>query len=197
MLANLQMRLKAQDNARRQLQRRTWAAVGVVVVHIAFVMFLLESEFVPTPMKPKAQTPMLWLFLPVPAKAPKVTPVAPTKQALPYMAPTFVLPPVVKPPEQNNAIDLGLALGRSLACEANSFEYLSPQGRAACRRQPWHFVYDPHGNLILDARERPVQEEKPRPSDIQAHQRNTAPSCPTYIDPNAPCLSAIIPGGQP
>ena len=60
--------------------------------------------------------------------------------------------------------------------------------------QNYTYVYDRYGNIVLDARERPVEEEQLRPSDIQAQERNTAPTCPQNVDPNAPCLSSIIGG---
>lgn len=199
MLAGFQARLKAEDDARRLATRRAWAAAGVAVVHVAFIFFLIASQWLPASMRIKPPEPLMWLQLqPAPAKAQTQTPVTPRHKAPAWMAPTFVMPKVIRPPEEeNNAIDLGLALGRSLACGANSFEYLTPRQQAACIRQPWHFVYDHWGNIVLDAQPRRVEQEKPRPSDIQAHERNTAPSCPKYIDPNAPCLSDIVPGMKP
>jgi hypothetical protein len=186
-------RLKVQDDLRKRTVRRSLAGVAVAVLHVLFILVLLASEWVPA-VRPKVHRPipLTWLLLPPePAKVPRVTPISPRKEAPAWTAPTYVLPRVIRPPEENNQIDLGLALGRSLACGANSFEYLTPQQRAACKRQPWHFVYDRYGNIILDAVPRVAEEPKPRPSDIQAHERNTAPDCPKYIDPNAPCLSDI------
>ena len=192
MPAELFARLKAEDDRRRRNVRRAAASVAVAVLHVIFLLVLIASEWVPTTHSKQQVIPLSWVLLPPePAKVPRITPVTPNKKAPAWASPSFILPRIIRPPEQNNQIDLGLALGRSLACGANSFEYLTSQQRAACLRQPWHFVYDRYGDIVLDANPRVVEQPKPRPSDIQAHERNTAPSCPKYIDPNAPCLSDI------
>ena len=196
MLAALRSRLRLEEEARKRALRRVLAGAAVVVLHIAFLILLIASEWIPIPFQRHIEIePLTWIVLTQPAPAPKITPVKPKKGEENGAITTFVPPKFIKPQEEeNNAIDLGLAIGRALACGANSFEWLNSRQRAACLRRPWHFVYDPYGNIVLDARERPPEEEQLRPSDIQAQERNTAPRCPTNVDPNAPCLSAIIGG---
>jgi len=110
----------------------------------------------------------------------------------PRTMPHFVRPK--EETEENNAINLGWGLGRSLACQAGSFENLNSKRRSECRSQPWAFAYDRWGNIMVDVRGIPPKpkEETLRPSDAQARERYTAPRCPTNVDPNAPCLSAIF-----
>ena len=192
MMAELPARLQAEDEARKRTLRRIWAGAAVAVIHILFIFVLIKSQWLPVALpKPTEIKPLMWVVLSQPAPAPKVS-VAKPKKGEESGAITTIVPPKLKlQEEENNAIDLGLAIGRSLACGANSYEWLDPRQRAACLRRPWQFVYDRYGNIVLDARERPPQQEQLRPSDIQAHERNTAPACPTNVDPNAPCLSAV------
>jgi hypothetical protein len=197
LLADLQARLRQADEVRKRNLRRIYAGIAVAVLHVIFVVLLIVSEWIPIPIeKIKEVAPLQWVTLqaPVRASVEKIRPKSPNPGAIdPSLIPKILLP---KPQEENNAIsDFGLALGRSLACGANSYEWLNPKMRAECRRQPWQFVYDRYGNIVLYAHPRVVQDtETLRPSDVQARERNTAPVCPTNIDPNAPCLSAIIGG---
>jgi hypothetical protein len=198
LLADLKARLGLHGEAGKQAMRRGLAGAAVALLHVLFAFLLLNSKWmlVPDLLAPE-QAPLTWVLLPQQAKEPKVVPPSPAKESV-STAPTTIVPPkIIRPEEEeSNAIDWGLAIGRSLACGANSYEYLTPQGRSACLHRPWNFVYDRYGNIVLEASMRPVQEEKPRNSDIQAHERNTAPECPKNIDPNAPCISGII-GGHP
>ena len=197
LLAELGLPLHLQDAARKRAMRRFLAGAGVVVFHILFLVLLVTSEWFPVDFKEQIERrPLLWILLPQASRTPKVVPVKPLKSTQGQAASTFVKPDLVRPhEEENNAINLGLALGRSLACGANSYEYLTLRQRLNCHYQPWQFVYDRYGNVVLYADQRPPEEtEKLRPSDVQAHERNTAPSCPKNADPNAPCLSDIIHG---
>jgi hypothetical protein len=195
MMARLRARLRVEDEAQKRATRRVLAGAAVAVLHVFFVLVLLASQWVPVALpKPEEIEPLTWVVLMQPAKAPKVTPVLPKKGEESGAITTVIPPRVIEQQEENNAIDLGLAIGRSLACGANSYEYLNSKRRAECLHRPWQFVYDRYGNIVLDARERPVEEERLRPSDIQAQERNTAPTCPQNVDPNAPCLSSIIGG---
>ena len=195
MMARLRARLRLEGEARKRALRRVLTGAAVAVLHVLFLLLLIASQWVPLPL-PRLEEikPLMWVVLTQPAKAPKIAHALP-KQGEESGAITTVIPPrVIQQQEENNAIDLGLAIGRSLACGANSYEYLNSKRRAECLHRPWQFVYDRYGNIVLDARERPVEEEQLRPSDIQAQERNTAPTCPQNVDPNAPCLSSIIGG---
>jgi len=197
LMAALRARLQMEDEAHKRAKRRVLAGVAVAVIHVLFVIMLIESEWFPIALtKPPNIQPLTWVVLMQPAKRPAIIPAKPAKGDQ-SSAITVVTPPRITKKDQeeeNNAISLGLAIGRSLACGANSYEYLDPRRRAACLHRPWQFVYDRYGDIVLDARERPVEEEQLRPSDIQAQERNTAPTCPHNVDPNAPCLGAVVGG---
>lgn len=197
-MADLQARLRLAEETRKRNLRRVYAGIGVAVLHVLFVIFLIMSEWLPFPIdKAKPIAPLQWVLLQSPVNASEEK-VHPKSQNAGTVDPS-VIPKVLKQKpqqEENNAItDLGWALGRSLACGANSYEWLNNKMRAECKRKPWDFVYDRYGNIVLNARPRELPDQETlRPSDVQAHERNTAPVCPTNIDPNAPCLSAIIGG---
>jgi hypothetical protein len=177
LLADLQARLRLAEEARKRYQRRVYAGIAVAILHVLIVLLLISSQWLPIPIeKVKEVAPLQWVTLQAPVRAnqEKIKP----KTSNPGTVDPSLIPKILKPKveEENNAItDFGLALGRSLACGANSYEWLNNKMRAECRHQPWQFVYDRYGN-------------------VQARERNTAPVCPTNIDPNAPCLSAIIGG---
>jgi hypothetical protein len=195
MMARLRARLRVEEEAQKRTTRRVLAGAAVAILHVFFVLVLLASQWVPVGLpRPEEIKPLMWVVLMQPAKAPKIAPALPKKGEESGAITTVVPPRLIQQQEENNAIDLGLAIGRSLACGANSYEYLNSKRRAECLHRPWQFVYDRYGNIVLDARERPVEEEQLRPSDIQAQERNTAPTCPQNVDPNAPCLSSIIGG---
>jgi hypothetical protein len=198
LLADLQARLRQAEETRKRSLRRLYAAVAVAVLHVLFVMFLIASEWLPIPVeKVKQIQPLQWITLqaPTPAMQEKIRPKSPEVGTVD----PSVIPKILKPKQQqeeNNAIsDFGLALGRSLACGANAYEWLNNKMRAECQRKPWDFVYDREGNIVLNARPREIPDhETLRPSDVQARERNTAPVCPTNVDPNAPCLANIFGG---
>lgn len=199
MLAEFEARLRVADETRKRTKIRTIAIAAVAVVHVLFVLLLIASQWIHVPVKRIVVQPMTWLTL---QDRPNAVPDLPDKPRKPEQSGYFnpkLVPKFVRPKddkEESNAIDFGYALGRSLACGASSYEWLNPKMRAECRHKPWQFVYDRNGNIVLDAVPSVPREDKPRPSDIQAHERNTAPTCPQNVDPNAPCLSAII-GGRP
>lgn len=198
LLADFKARLGLQGEDGEYIRRRAVAWTGVAVIHVLLVYLLIASQWLPIDFRLAPEQPsMTWVRLTGQSKTQKPAPPAPVKKSVPQAVMKVVPPTVIKPKEEeNNAIDWGLAIGRSLACGASSYEYLSPRQQAACLHRPWLFTYDRHGNIVLEAKARQPQEEKLRNSDIQARERNTTPQCPTYIDPNAPCLSAIT-GSHP
>lgn len=186
------------EAARRRSLRRLYAAVAVAVLHVLFVFWLIAAEWVPVLQPVKKIEPLQWITLQAPVRADIQSKIKPRTPNVGTVPPDLVIKiPRPKVEEENNAItDWGWALGRSLACGANSYEWLNSKMRAECRHKPWDWVYDRYGNLVLDARPRvPQAEETIRPSDVQARERNTAPTCPGNVDPNAPCLSSVIHGG--
>jgi hypothetical protein len=192
-LAASLMRLRTDEDARLRAVRRCVAAAAVAVLHAALIFVLLQADWIPGLLtKPPTEAPLLWLLLPKAPGTPKVEQQRSLK-GTPREAPVIYSLPITLPPPRSDAIDPGLLLGQALACGANSFEYLTPQGRANCRRPPWNYTYARDGTIILNTQyKRP--EPKPTPADVLAHERYTAPSCPENVDPNAPCISGIIGG---
>lgn len=201
MLADLKARLWASEENRKRNLRRAYAGAAVGVLHVLMVAVLIASQYVPIPMvRVHKIEPLQWLLLQAPAH-PSQTPAKTRSQQPGYVNPE-VVPPILRQQvqEENNAItDLGLALGRSLACGANSYEWLNPKMRAECRRRPWNFTYDRYGTIVLDARPRPERqqaEEAPRPSDVQARDRNTADPCLIAKQSGTPCIDRTIFGDR-
>ncbi|GAA0543591.1 hypothetical protein FHS83_000402 [Rhizomicrobium palustre] len=198
-MAELTARIHAADASAHRARRRSFAIGAVICLHILFVWLLILAQYGVLEVVPKPKLERLtWLNLELPSQAPKVLPAPKKDQKSDSAVNPLLVPKIIRPKEEeNNAItDLGLALGRSLACGANSFEYLNSKMRSECKHKPWQFVYDRYGNIILDPQGRTPQEreETLRPSDVQAKERNTAPRCPQNIDPNAPCVADIIGG---
>lgn len=194
-LAAFLTRLKTDEEARKRAQRRGGAAALVAVLHISVIFFLLQADWIPrVRARPPAEAPLLWLLLPKAPGMSKLEQQRSQKPAAREAPKVYTLPITLPPPSPNNAItDPALALGRALACEANSFEYLTPEGRANCRRIPWNYRYDKDGMIVLDTHYKPP-EPKPTNADIMARERIEGPACPENVDPNAPCLSKVIGG---
>ena len=188
------MRLRTDEDARNRTLRRGGAAVAVAALHILFIFVLLQMQWIPgLRVRPPTEAPLLWLLLPKAPGTPKIVPKSAQKEAPSETPPMIYSLPITLPPPPNAITDFGLALGRALACGANSFEYLSPQAQARCKSVPWHYKFDRYGTIVLDTQYKPP-EPKPTPAEVMQLERYTAPSCPEYIDPNAPCLSRIIHG---
>ena len=191
-------RLQNTEAEQQRNLRRIYAGIAVAVLHFLIVLLLITSQWLPISTdKAKQIAPLQWISLLAPVASSHENKVKPLTPDAGNVNPNRIVRlPKPKGEEENNAItDLGWALGRSLACGANSYEWLNNKMRAECKHKPWEWAYDRYGNVVLDARPRQVQEQETlRPSDVQAHERNTAPVCPTNIDPNAPCLSAVIGG---
>jgi hypothetical protein len=166
----------------------------VAVLHILVIFLLLQADWIPVVRaRPPAEAPLLWLLLPKAPGTSKPEQQRSQKPASREAVKVYTLPITLPPPSPNAITDPALALGRALACEANSFEYLTPEGRASCRRPPWNYRYDKDGMIVLDTQYKPP-EPKPTNADIMARQRIEGPVCPENVDPNAPCLSSVIQG---
>lgn len=196
-VAEILERLKRNEAARQRAVIRASAAAAVAVLHLIFIILLLKAEwlFTPTEIIDNKETPLLWLMLPR-TNAIKAANEHKTGEKVYPIFKAVSLPPPVTDVDRPNAITLdpALLLGRALACGANSYEYLSREARMLCKHPPWQYKYDRYGDLVLDTRAREPEEEKQRPSDAMAHERNTAPVC---LDPNVPCAYREIWGNKP
>ena len=196
-LAAFLTRLKTDEEARKRAQRRGGAAALVAVLHISVIFFLLQADWIPrVRARPPAEAPLLWLLLPKAPGMSKLEQQRSQKPAAREAPKVYTLPITLPPPSPNNAItDPALALGRALACEANSFEYLTPEGRANCRRIPWNYRYDKDGMIVLDTHYKPP-EPKPTAADIMAHERNTADPCAIAKMSGTECIDKVIYGNH-
>ena len=143
-----------------------------------------------------AEAPLLWLLLPKAPGAPKIVPQHSQKELSSETPPMIYSLPITLPPSPNAITDFGLALGQALACGANSFEYLSPQAQARCKRVPWHYTYDRYGTIVLDTQYKPREPEQHKTSGAEAlaHERNTADPCLAAKAAGVECIDKIITG---
>lgn len=188
---------------RRSPRARLWrisVATLVTAVHVAVVIWLVATKFVPViqPVAKPVKTQLLWLLLPRNAIHPEIKRVNPADEMLrqAYKA-VQLLPKVQEVQPETNAItiDPGLSLGEAIACGAGSFEYLTPEGQRRCRSKPWNFTYDRYGYIIMDPRERafkPRAEKKLNPRAKMQQERNTAPRCPAGT--TGPCIGEMLHG---
>jgi hypothetical protein len=201
LLADFKARLWVDEEYRKRNIRRTYAGAAVAVLHVLMVAVLIASQYMAVPQVIQRKIePLQWLLLQSPSRPSQTQ--APVRSQSPGYVNPEIVPRILRPQpdEENNAItDLGLALGRSLACGANNYEWLSPKMRAECQRRPWNFTYDRYGTIVLDAHPRPERQqaqEAPRPSDVQARDRNTADPCLIAKQSGTPCIHGTIFGDR-
>lgn len=198
-VADILIRLNKRRKRKRLTPFRLVVAVVVAIVHVVVIWHLIQIHLA-APMRAKnpPKTQLLWLLLPRNAISPDTSELDAQKMLRDAYKAVQLLPNVPHEPNPNAiTLDVGEALGHALSCGAGKFEYLTPEGQRRCRSKPWGFEYDRYGYIILDTRGvAPKQPEKQRPSDAMAHERNTAPVCAKYIDPNAPCIEKILNGNN-
>lgn len=195
------LRLKRDEETRRRAMRRTLAAVAVGLMHLAIIVVLLRTQWLPQPRQIRAeQPPLLWLLLP----ALPGNPVIPHKhraQAEQQAPPATIVLPITHPPppQSTETFNPATALGEALACGANSYEYLSPERRDRCKRMPWHYKFDRYGDIVLDVEARPEEEQQPKETGAEANQRmmNTADPCLAAKMTGTPCIEQTIYGNGP
>ena len=173
--------------------RRSIAAVAVLAVHVlAIVIFIYSSRIILTE-RIRAVVPeaILWFVLPPKPAEPDLVHPQISPAVVPELAAPITLPPIpARALPVETPTDGLLGVGRSLACGASSYEYLSPGQRAQCVRHPWNFTRRPNGTIVLDV---PKLIELPPPAiDVARHNQQTAPPCPILT--NVPCLGKIMHG---
>ena len=179
------------DDKQRNL-RRTLAGAAVAAVHLfALLLILFSLNQVPVIRHVRETIPeaIMWIPMPRPAHPPR------HQQEQPPDTFPFVSAPITLPPEPRRDLHpppaSGLeGVGRSLACGASSFEYLSPMQRENCLRHPWAYIKRPDGTIVLEV-PKPV-EPPPSAIDILRHEQATAPPCPLLA--NVPCLGKALHG---
>ena len=197
-LAAFLTHVKDDEDVRRRIWRRSAVAIGVAILHLLFVLVLVKSEWISREHTiQRAMPPLLWLLLPRAPNAPSLSTPKKGKEA-PREAPMTFITPVTKQPPPEEAINPAWALGQALACGASTFEYLTPEARSKCKRPPWHYKYDKDGYIVLDTSQqrRPQEEEKLRPGDIQARERNTADPCAIAKMSGTECIDKVIYGNH-
>ena len=200
----LAARSHAEASERERNIRRTIAGVAVLLLHILAISVFIYSSRIPLLVRIRTTVPeAIWVLTQPkhPAKPPNPlieTPIQP-EESLPVLTAPITLPLIRHSEPLAPPANEGLAgLGRSLACGASSYEYLSVLDRQQCRRHPWQFIKRPDGTIVLEAPAKPV-EPPPSIADVMRHEQQTAPPCP--ILSNVPCLGKIMHGdplgGQP
>lgn len=198
-VADIIRRLETRRKAKKYRLYRSAVAAVVLLAHLAVIAWLVQTRIVHTEYrKPPPQTQLLWLLLPHKNASLGAHNEDAAENMVRNAYKAVQLLPVVTNNQPNNAITLdpGVALGQALSCGAGKFEYLTPEGQRRCRSKPWNFTYDRNGYVIMDGKGAPKPVEKPHPADVMAHERNTRPVCPKYIDPNVPCLERVLSGGN-
>jgi hypothetical protein len=195
------LRLKRDEEARRRATRRFAAAAAVAVMHVAIVIALLRVDWLPAQQRQRRaeSPPLLWLILNKPAGEQQVEQKQKEKKEL-KNAPVTVVLPIVRPPQPIQNFDAAQALGEALACGASSYEYLTQDARAKCKRQPWHFKYDKDGYIVLDTEAKaPAVAEAQHETGAEAQQRmmNTSDPCQAARITGTPCIDKMIFGSGP
>jgi hypothetical protein len=190
-------RRKREEAQKKRRWRRQLTAIFVGVAHLLVIFLMIQSRMVEVAReKPPTQTQLLWLLLPKASMTQARERELKSEDLVHQAYKAVQLLPMVEADRPNAiTVEPGDVLGQAIACGAGRFEYLTPEGQARCKHKPWAFLYDRYGFVILDTSQRHDRtQEKPRPSDVMAHQRNTGPSNTKNVDANAPCLDCIIRG---
>jgi len=190
--------LRTDEDARSLFRRRIVAGVAVAVLHLGFILILIEAMWLPPPRaKPQLQAPLLWLLLPSATNATRSVPQLPAKSPL-YELPNAITLPVIPPKPTQQTTDPALSLGQALACGASSYEYLPYEMQAKCKHTPWHYVYDRDGYIVLDATPR-VREPEHKESGVDRaqHIMNTGDPCLAAKAAGTECADQIIFGNGP
>lgn len=195
------LRLKRDEEARRRATRRLVAGAAVAAMHVAIVFALLTVEWLPAQRQRQAESPpLLWLILNKPPGEQQPEQKQKEKKVQ-QSAPVTVVLPITKPPLPIQNFDAAQALGEALACGASSYEYLTQEARAKCKRQPWHFKYDKYGYIVLDtdAAKAPAEALEQHETGAEAQQRimNTSDPCQAAKITGTPCIDKMIFGSGP
>ncbi len=178
--------------ARDRNLRRAMVTLLVLALHVLAISVFIYSSRIPLTQRIRTTIPeaILWFaFPPKPVEPKFIRPELPEAAIPEYSAP-ITLPPIPARPLAAPPSEGLLGVGRSLACGASSYEYLSPLQREECLRRPWHFVKRSDGTIVLDV-PKPV-ETQPSTIDIIRHEQETAPPCPVLS--NVPCLGKVMHG---
>jgi len=177
---------------RERNMRRAIVTLLVVALHILMISVLIVSSRIPLTQHIRTTIPeaiLLFVFPPKPVEPTLIRPELPQAPVPEYSAP-ITLPPIVARPLAAPPSEGLLGVGRSLACGASIYEYLSPMQREECLRHPWHFVKRSDGTIVLDV-PKPVETQSTT-IDIIRHEQETAPPCPVLS--NVPCLGKVMHG---
>lgn len=186
-------RARRETAERERNIRRSLVAAIVLILHVAAISVFIYSSRIPLTERIRTTVPeaIFWFVLPPKPAQPKLIQPELPAEPLPLFSEPITLPPIPARPLPAEPPSGGLlGVGRSLACGASSYEYLSLAQREQCLRHPWHFVKRPDGTIILDV-SKPL--EPPQTTiNIIRHQQETAPPCPILA--NVPCLGKVMHG---
>jgi hypothetical protein len=186
-------RARLETAERERNLRRSLVAAIVLILHVAAISVFIYSSRIPLTERIRTTVPeaIFWFVLPPKPAQPKLIQPELPAEPLPLFSEPITLPPIPARPLPAEPPSGGLlGVGRSLACGASSYEYLSLAQREQCLRHPWHFVKRPDGTIVLDM-SKPL-EPPPSTINIIRHQQETAPPCPILA--NVPCLGKVMHG---
>lgn len=189
----LRERRRTETAERERIIRRSIVSLLVLVVHILAISVFVYSSRIPLTQRVRTTIPeaIMWLILPTKPVEPNLIHPELPQAAVPEYSEPITLPPIPARPLPAAPPSGGLlGVGRSLACGASSYEYLSPVQREQCLRHPWTFVKRADGTIVLDV-PKPI-ETAPSTIDSIRHQQETAPPCPVLS--NVPCLGKVMRG---
>jgi hypothetical protein len=182
------------QNAQRERHvRRAAVAAVVLILHMIAITVFIYSSRIPLAERIRSTVPeaIVWFVFHPKTEKPRIEQ-PPLPQAavpeisLPLTPPPIPARPLPAPPPTGGL----LGVGRSLACGASSYEFLTAAERQQCLRHPWHFTKRPDGTIVLDVPK--ATEPPPSAIDIIRHEQQTAPPCP--ILSNVPCLGKVLHG---
>ena len=197
-MARYVVHLTAFKNARSRFRHRIVSGLAVAVLHLGFILILIEAMWLPPPRaKQQLQPPLLWLVLASATNANRSLPQVPAKSPL-YELPNAITLPVIPPKPTQQPTDPALSLGQALACGASSYEYLPYEMQAKCKHTPWHYVYDKDGYIVLDATPR-VREPEHKQTGVEHAQdiMNNGDPCLAAKAAGTECADQIIFGNGP
>ncbi len=195
----LAARAQADVTERERRLRRAIAGVAVLLVHVVAIAVFIYSVHIPIVERVRTTIPeAIWILMPqkpAPPRPQVETPLPQEELPMPVITAPITVPPIrTRPPASTAPGDL-TGVGRSLACGASTYEYLTSEQREHCRRRPWDFVRRPDGTIVLKGPDKPPPPPAFTGGDLMRHEMQTAPPCPVLQ--NVPCLSKVLPNRDP
>lgn len=195
-------RLRAGEEARTRLIKRTVAGTLVALLHVLIFLLLVTTVVNRVEYHPK-EVELLLPPLPETSKerTPPVVPQPiqlPDARPLPSIPHTITIPqekePPPPPPQTRTDSDIMQAIGKELACGAGPWEHLTQAQREACKRNPWKFKKNAKGVIVLDVNKAPQVDlgEPTTGAEQDLHIQQTADPCLAAGNTHSECIHKNI-----